>query len=146
MSLNRIVIHVLFLLSLAFTHANAQKYPQVVVYEADTVIIFDIEQGKKLAIFNEQRKYLEKANQELNGKISYLDTVVQLQDEQIKNYVEIEKKQLEIIEQKQKQMDMNDKQVQALRQEIKKQKNQKRISIGLGVIITSALTYFYITH
>jgi len=69
-----------------------------------------------------------------------------LQDEKIKNYVEIEKKQVEIIDQKQKQMDMNDKQVQALRQEIKKQKNQKRISIGLGVIITSALTYFYITH
>ena len=144
MSLNRIVINLLFFLSVAFTHANAQKYPQVVIYQADTVIIFDIAQGKKLAIYNEQKKYLEKANQELEIKINTLDTLVKLQDEKIQNYVQIEKNYVEIIDQKQKQMDMNGTQVKIYQKEAKRQKNQKRIAIGVGIIVSSALSYLYI--
>lgn len=145
MNLNKLVINLLFLLSLAFTHVNAQKYPQVAIYQADTVIIFDIAQGKKLAIYNEQRKYLEKENKELNAKINTLDTLVKLQDEKINNYVQIEKRYVSIVDQKQKQIETTQSQIDIYKREAKRQKNQKRLTIGVGVILTSALSYLYIT-
>ena len=94
----------LLLTSDAFSQVKTSKYPSIQVIESDTVIIFDLEQGRKLAIINESKKHLEQLNEiqlkELNEKDSIIinQNAIIVHDDKIKKaYTDIiiENKNLE---------------------------------------------------
>jgi hypothetical protein len=112
----------LLLTSDAFSQVKTSKYPSIQVIESDTVIIFDLEQGRKLAIINESKKHLEQLNEiqlkELNQKDSIIinQNAIIVHDDKIKKAysdIIIENKKLEKLCQDEKSI---------LMQEIKKQK------------------------
>ena len=125
----------ILLTSDAFSQVNTSKYPSVQVIESDTVIIFDLEQGRKLAIINESKKHLEQLNEiqlkELNEKDSIIinQNAIIVHDDKIKkayNDIIVENKKLEKLCQDEKSI---------LMQEIKKQKRYKWTAIISGITV-----------
>jgi hypothetical protein len=123
---------------------NTSKYPSVQVIESDTVIIFDLEQGRKLAIINESKKHLEQLNQiqlkELNEKDSIIvhQNAIIVHGDKIQNAynaIIIENTNLEQLCQDEKKI---------LSDEIKKQKRYKWTAIISGITIN--LTTLWITQ
>ena len=134
----------LLLTSDAFSQVKTSKYPSIQVIESDTVIIFDLEQGRKLAIINESKKHLEQLNEiqlkELNQKDSIIinQNAIIVHDDKIKKAysdIIIENKKLEKLCQDEKSI---------LMQEIKKQKRYKWTAIISG--ITLNITTLWITQ
>lgn len=134
----------LLLTSDAFSQVKTSKYPSVQIIESDTVIIFNLEQGRKLAIINESKKHLEKLNdiqlKQLNEKDSIIinQNAIILHGDKIKmayNDIIIEKNKLEQLCQDEKKI---------LTQEIKKQKRYKWTAIISGITVN--FTALWITQ
>ena len=123
----------IFLAFGAFSQLEINKYPSIELRDHDTVIIFKIEQGRKLALFNEERKKLLKVNSILEDQISVKDSIILHQGNVINTYVSIESAQLIIIDQKNKQLELSDSQNQIINTELKKQKRYKLIAIISGI-------------
>lgn len=130
-----ICIFCLLLTSNAFSQVKTSKYPSTQIIESDTVIIFDLEQGRKLAIINESKKHLEQLNdiqlKQLNEKDSIIinQNAIIIHSDKIKkayNDIIIENKNLEKLCQDEKSI---------LSQEIKKQKRYKWTAIISGITI-----------
>jgi hypothetical protein len=123
---------------------NTSKYPSVQVIESDTVIIFDLEQGRKLAIINESKKHLEQLNEIQLKELSEKDSIIVNQNaiivhgdkiQKAYNSIIIENKNLEQLCQDEKKI---------LTDEIKKQKRYKWTAIISGITIN--LTTLWITQ
>jgi hypothetical protein len=130
-----ICVFCILLTSDAFSQVKTSKYPSVQIIESDTVIIFDLEQGRKLAIINESKKRLEQLNEiqlkELNEKDSIIlnQNAIIVHDDKIKkayNDIIVENKNLEKLCQDEKTI---------LNQEIKKQKRYKWTAIISGITV-----------
>ena len=136
-NLNRYVIafYAVFLASLAFSQSNATEYPSIELKGADTVIVFKIEQGRKLALQNEERKKLIKLNDIQNKELSQKDSVIEYQQNVIDNYLLIEKAQQVIIKEKSRQIAMCDDEKVLIKDELKKQKRYKWTAIISGVTV-----------
>jgi hypothetical protein len=125
----------ILLTSNALSQVKTSKYPSVQVIESDTVVIFDLEQGRKLAIINESKKHLEQLNQiqlkELNEKDSIIinQNAIIVHDDRIKKAysdIIVENKNLEKLCQDEKTI---------LIEEIKKQKRYKLTAIISGITL-----------
>jgi hypothetical protein len=136
----------ILLTSDAFSQVNTSKYPSVQVIESDTVIIFDLEQGRKLAIINESKKHLEQLNEiqlkELNEKDSIIinQNAIIVHDDKIKkayNDIIVENKNLEKLCQDEKII---------LDQEIKKQKRYKWTAIISGITVNITTLWIIQKH
>jgi hypothetical protein len=136
-NLNRYVIafYAVFLASLAFSQSNATEYPSIELKGADTVIVFKIEQGRKLALQNEERKKLINLNDIQNKELSQKDSVIEYQQNVIDNYLLIEKAQQVIIKEKSRQIAMCDDEKVLIKDELKKQKRYKWTAIISGVTV-----------
>jgi hypothetical protein len=139
-----ICVFCILLTSDAFSQVKTSKYPSIQVIESDTVIIFDIDQGRKLAIINESKKRLEQLNEiqlkELNEKDSIIinQNAIIVHDDKIKkayNDIIVENKKLEKLCQDEKSI---------LMQEIKKQKRYKWTAIISGITVN--ITTLWITQ
>jgi hypothetical protein len=97
--------------------------------------VFKIEQGRKLAQQNEERKKLIKLNDIQNKELIQKDSVIVYQQNLIDNYVLIEKAQKVIINEKSKQIDMCDDEKVLIQDELKKQKRYKWTAIISGVTV-----------
>lgn len=136
-NLNRYVtaFYAVFFASLAFSQRNATEYPSIELKGTDTVIVFKIEQGRKLAQHNEERKKLIKLNDIQNKELIQKDSVIAYQQNVIDNYLLIERAQKVIINEKSKQISMcNDEKV-LIEDELKKQKRYKWTAIISGVTV-----------
>jgi hypothetical protein len=137
MNLNRYVIALcaVFLASAAFSQRNATEYPSIELKGEDTVIVFKIEQGRKLAQHNEERKKLIKLNDIQNKELIQKDSVIVYQQNVIDNYLLIERAQKVIITEKSKQTEMCDDEKMLIEDELKKQKRYKWTAIISGVTV-----------
>lgn len=147
-NLTKIIVGVfcVFLTFNGLSQSKPNKYPHVQVIESDTVIIFDIDQGRKLALINESKKRLEQLNaiqlKELNEKDSIIlnQNAIIVHDDKIKksyNDIIIENKNLQQLCQDEKKI---------LLDEIKKQKRYKWYAIIGGITTTSLVTWLSITN
>ena len=105
-NLNKYVIVYLcvFMTFGALSQQNPTSYPMIDVKDADTVIIFKIDQAKKLAQFNEERKKLQKVTEIQQKQLSQKDSIINYQDIMIDTYKQIEQSQIVIIDEKTKQL------------------------------------------
>jgi hypothetical protein len=136
-NLNRYVIlfYAVFFASLAFSQRNPIEYPSIELKGADTVIVFKIQQGRKLAQHNEERKKLIKLNDIQNKELIQKDSVIAYQQNVIDNYLLIERAQKVIINEKSKQISMCDDEKVLIEDELKKQKRYKWTAIISGVTV-----------
>jgi len=136
-NLNRYAIAfcAVFLASLAFSQRNATEYPFIELKGADTVIVFKIKQGRKLAQQNEERKKLIKLNDIQNKQLIQKDSIIAYHQNVIDNYLLIEKAQQVIINEKSKQIEMCDNEKVLIQEELKKQKRYKWTAIISGISI-----------
>jgi hypothetical protein len=130
-----IALYAVFFASLAFSQRNSTEYPSIELKGVDTVIVFKIEQGRKLAQQNEERKKLIKLNDIQNKELIQKDSVIVYQQNVIDNYILIEKAQKVIINEKSKQISMCDDEKVLIEDELKKQKRYKWTAIISGVTV-----------
>jgi hypothetical protein len=135
----------LFISLNALSQRIESKYPVVSVVNTDSVIIFSIEQGKKIAIINEDRKRLQKLSAINENEISQRDSIIRMQYNQIENFDKIKRKYDVIVLEKDDMKKLNDSQSFLLNKEIKKQTRHKWIAIISGVVGVATISYFYIT-
>lgn len=146
MKLSR-VLNVLFLTFVSFIGLSQKTqldYPIVSVINSDTVIIFSFEQGKNLAIINENKKRLEKLNDLNNQELLQKDSVIQMQNGQLINNDKIIQKYQFIVKEKENQNELSNSQNTLLKTELKKQIRQKWIAIISGIAGVATISYFYI--
>lgn len=129
------LIYAVFLASLAFSQRSATEYPSIELKGADTVIVFKIEQGKKLAQFNEERKKLIKVVDIQDKQLIQKDSVIAYQQNMIDTYKSIGEAQQVIIDEKSKQISMCDDEKLLIRDELKKQKRYKWTAIISGITV-----------
>lgn len=134
-SLNRFLISffVVFSPFTAVSQQAAKEYPLVELRGLDTLIVFEIEQGRKLAIFNEERKKLQSIVALQNSELSQKDSIIMHQGKIIEKYVSIDQAHQIIIDEKSKQIAYCDGQLNSLTSELKKQKRYKLTAIISGI-------------
>jgi len=125
----------IFFVSVAFSQQKEIEYPLIELKGSDTVIIFKIEQGRKLAQHNEERKKLIKIVDIQDKQLIQKDSVIVYQQNMIDTYKSIEQAQQIIIEEKSKQIDMCDDEKLLIRDELKKQKRYKWTAIISGITV-----------
>lgn len=130
-----IAFYCVFFASDAFSQHQAIKYPLIELKGADTVIIFKIEQGRKLALYNEERKKLQHVVEIQDKQLQQKDSIVLHQSNIIATYKSIDTAQLIIIDEKSKQIELCDAQKGILNQELKKQKRYTWTAIISGITL-----------
>lgn len=135
-----------YLSSTAFSQSNVNKYPKVEIIESDTVIVFDLDQGRKLAIINESKKRLEELNAIQNKELTEKDSIIYNQSVIVTKYVKIEKAyDAIIVENKNLEKLCQDEKI-ILTDEIKKQKRYKWYAIFGGITSTALVTWIAIRN
>jgi hypothetical protein len=130
-----IVIYAVFFASVAFSQRNVIQYPYIELKGADTVIVFKIEQGRKLAQQNEERKKFIELNFIQNKELIQKDSVITYQQNVIDTYKSIELAQQVIIDEKSKQITICDDEKVLITDELKKQKRYKWTAIISGLTV-----------
>lgn len=130
-----IAFYCVFFASDAFSQRNAIKYPSIELKGADTVIIFKIEQGRKLALYNEERKKLQKVVDIQEQQLQQKDSIVKHQSVIIETYKSIDTAQRIIIDEKTKQIELCDVQKGIINKELKKQKRYTWTAIISGITL-----------
>lgn len=112
-----------------------QKYPKVLNYMGDTVIVFEFNQGLELTKQNEQRKECLALNHNLVETLAENDTIITHQAEKIKNQDTIIKRHEEIGEVQSDLLTICEEEKVGLKKEVKKQRRGKWIAISGAVVI-----------
>jgi hypothetical protein len=144
MKLSNICFFVVFFTSAAFSQVKTTIYPKVIVYDKDTVILFSIEQGKKLAKDNEDRKECFENNEILEKEIQQKDIIISQEQGKAKNYDKIIKDYNEIIKAKDDLKKLCNEEKEILTDEVNKKNRHKWFAIIGGTFTTGFMTYLWI--
>jgi 1-aminocyclopropane-1-carboxylate deaminase/D-cysteine desulfhydrase-like pyridoxal-dependent ACC family enzyme len=115
----------------------------VEIIDVDTVIIFDLDQGRKLAIVNESKKRLEQLNEIQSKELLEKDTIISNQNAIIVHYEKIEKAYGAILDENKKLEQLCQDEKKILTDEIKQQKRYKWTAIISAITIN--ITTIWIT-
>ena len=129
----------------AFSQSKPIEYPFTHIIGKDTAITFTFNQGKKLAVLNEERKRLEELNKIINAQSNKKDTIIQQQADQLKLFhkMRVDYEAI-ILEKNEIQQTCNDEKA-ILEDEVKKKNRHKWYAIIGGIAGVGIMTYFYIT-
>ena len=134
----------LFIFLFISTVSFSQTYPQIVVIEEDSCIIFTLSQSRQMITWDLQLQEC-RTNLELTSNESSLkDSIIQIQKEQIEEYQKIDTTYLALMDENKELTELLEEERKILKKQIRKQKVQKwLVGIG-GFVTTSFATYLYI--
>jgi flagellar biosynthesis chaperone FliJ len=112
-----------------------RKYPMMMVFDNDTVIVYSLEQAKELTLRNEQRKECLEVSEICELQLIELDTIIKAQEDKIENFELIVEKKDTIIQKKDDNLDLCEQEKAIKDKEIRKQKIGKWVAIGSAVVI-----------
>ena len=144
MKLSNVCFFIVFLTSAAFSQVKTTIYPKVIVYDKDTVILFSIEQGKKLAELNEDRKECFEIDEILKLEIEQKDIIITQEKGKVVNYDKIIKDYNDILKATKDLQDLCNSEKVILNEEIKKKNKHKWYTIIGGSITTAFMTYLWV--
>lgn len=124
----------------AFSQSNVTQYPSVNVINADTLIVFKIEQAKQLAVWNEERKECLALNTVLNQEMIQKDTIIDIQRHEIDNFKQILVDNNIIVKQTNDLLFICNLEKTSVQQEVKTQRRQKITAITGGVFGIAIMT------
>ena len=136
----RYIMFLLFFSVLFRFNAISQSFPRSIILEEDTCIIFTLNQSKEIAKWNEQKKENFDLLEICSEQVILMDSIVLFQNGQLKKTGLINLKFKDIIQQKDELMLFAEAEKKSLLQEVKVQKRQKWISIGVGSLVATILT------
>ena len=140
-----IVLLVLFLTPNGFSQVDTTTYPKVSLYNNDTVIMFSIEQGKKLSIINENLKLHIAEKSILNNQLFEKDNIIRFQADKLSNFDTIISNYDTIIIESKNILKLCEEEKVILHLEVKQYRRQKFFAILIGGFTTSLMTYLLIT-
>jgi len=136
---------VLFLTPNGFSQVDTTTYPKVSLYNNDTVIMFSIEQGKKLSIINENLKLHIAEKSILNNQLFEKDNIIRFQADKLSNFDTIISNYDTIIIESKNILKLCEEEKVILHLEVKQYRRQKFFAILIGGFTTSLMTYLLIT-
>lgn len=146
MKLNKhtVVFLCLFLTFGAFSQSN-NTFPSIEVIGRDTVIIFTLTQGKKLAIINESNKECLLISEIQSEQLISKDSIIQLLERKESNYKAIISNNQLINQSNEAIINAFQEQEKILKKQLKSQIRMKVASLFVGVGTTiGVITYFLI--
>lgn len=145
MKLSNICFLIVFFTSAAFSQVKTTIYPKIIVYDKDTVILFSIDQAKKLAESNEDRKECFENNEILKKEIQQKDIIISQEQGKVKNYDKIVKDYNEIVKAKNDLQKLCNEEKGILTDEVNEKNRHKWYAIIGGAITTGFMTYLWVT-
>ena len=126
------------------TVSFSQNYPQVVVIEEDSCIIFTLAQSRQMIQWDLQ---LAECKETLNLTVKeseFKDSVINVQNEQIEEYTKIDWAYIALVDENKELTELLEEERKLLKKEIRRQKVRKWL-LGIGGFCTTAFaTYLYI--
>jgi hypothetical protein len=126
----------------AFSQSK-QTYPSTEVINKDTVIIFSLEQARKIAHINESNKECLLISNIQQKEIAAKDSIISIMKSTVINFEEINRRNKIIVESKDKQIEAYLDQQNSLERQIKTQSRNKWFAIIGGALSTGFMTYLY---
>lgn len=133
---NLINIILFLFLSQVFYAQEIKKYPSVIVLLNDTLVCFNTQQSKQMALWNEDRKECVELRKLDNQTIEQMQLKSNEQNNVISN---LEKQVVEykgIISDKDELLKINEDEKKQLKKEVRRQKAGKWIAIVGGVVLS----------
>lgn len=112
-----------------------QEYPKTSVIGKDTVLIFSQEQAKKIAQWNEERKYCIENEELLELLIKEKDTIIKHLSKQVEDFTIVEERYKDIIKGKDDLQEICEQEKKIIHKEVKRQKRHKWIAIVSGIAL-----------
>lgn len=112
-----------------------QEYPKTSVIGKDTVLIFSQEQAKKIAQWNEERKYCIENEELLELLIQEKDTIIKHLSKQVEDFTIVEHRYKDIIKGKDDLQEICEQEKKIIHKEVKRQKRHKWIAIISGIAL-----------
>ena len=137
-------IAILFITFLSGFTSLCQTYPKKIVIESDTCIAFSIEQSKTLILWNTQKKECYELSDIYRMELDVKDTIILEYRNKTLVWKEIEQKYEAISVEKDELLEYCEIEKTAYKSEAKRQKRRKILSIGVGILSTSFMTYLWI--
>jgi Zn-dependent oligopeptidase len=125
-----------FALQLCYAQTKT-KYPSVIVIEKDTLVCFNTEQSKQIAVWNEQRKECVELRSNDNQKMNELKNINTTQTGIIYNLEKEVYQYKKNIEDKDKLIGVYEDEKKSLKKEVRTQKIGKWIAIIGGVVLST---------
>jgi len=141
--MNKRLITLISLILVAFT-GYSQQYPRTIILEADTCIVFTINQSKTMAYWNTQKTEYYERLAILNKELSLKDSIIVLNQSKVDKLNLIQQSYEQIIVEKNDLKRLCEAEKKDYATEIKRQKRMKWLIGGLGIITTSFTTYLFI--
>ena len=140
-----IVLLGVFLTPNAFSQSDSTNDPKVSLYEPDTVLIFSIQQGKKLSFINETMKTCIAEKSILDNQLFEKDNIIRIQAEQLANFDSIVANYDTIVLESNNLLKICEDEKVVLHLDVKRLRRQKFFAMLIGGISTTFITYLYIT-
>jgi Lhr-like helicase len=112
-----------------------QEYPKTSVIGKDTVLIFSQDQAKKIAQWNEERKYCIENEELLELLIKEKDTIIKHLSKQVEDFTIVEERYKDIIKGKDDLQEICEQEKKIIHKEVKRQKRHKWIAIVSGIAL-----------
>jgi DNA repair exonuclease SbcCD ATPase subunit len=110
-----------------------QEYPKTSVIAEDTVLIFSQDQAKKIAQWNEERKYCIENEELLELLIQEKDTIIKHLSKQVEDFTIVEDRYKDIIKVKDDLQEICEQEKKIVHKEVKRQKRHKWVAIISGI-------------
>jgi len=110
-----------------------QEYPKTSVIAEDTVLIFSQDQAKKIAQWNEERKYCIENEELLELLIQEKDTIIKHLSKQVEDFTIVEDRYKDIIKVKDDLQEICEQEQKIVHKEVKRQKRHKWVAIISGI-------------
>jgi len=111
-------------------------YPKMLIIEPDTVIAFTIEQSRELSRRNEELKKLRADAIDLENGLSVCKASIQNREDKIRDYEALVRTYDEEIFRLERLIEIAEEEKKLKDEEIQKQKTQKWVAIGVGILGT----------
>ena len=112
-----------------------QEYPKTSVIAEDTVLIFSQDQAKKIAQWNEERKYCIENEELLELLIQEKDTIIKHLSKQVEDFTIVEERYKDIIKGKDDLQEICEQEKKIIHKEVKRQKRHKWVAIVSGIAL-----------
>lgn len=134
----------LFIFLFISTVSFSQNYPQVVVIEEDSCIIFTLPQSRQMIQWDLQLAECTETLDLTVKESEVKDSIINVQNEQIEEYTKIDWAYIALVDENKELTELLEEERKLLKKEIRRQKVRKWL-FGIGGFCTTAFaTYLYI--
>ena len=116
-----------------------QKYPKSLVIDNDTLVCFKVAQAKQLAVWNEERKQCQELRIIDNNELIKKEQIISETNQIVFSQNQIIENNKLIIQEKDKIIDIHERENKLLKKQLRNQKIGKWIAIVSGIFLSGVM-------